>query len=181
MTAKTYTTLPSFPEIMIPIVKMLSQISSDCQFNFPSPTVQSRCRGLLDEVNASIARVVRRRMPVVQSFLLKPDTIKQYDPVFVENYVPGKDYNHDREKAEIKKLSKKVKKEKKGAIKELRRDTIFIAKEKERIQAFQDRKRARAVKAITTMLENEQRDTNIFDRISKKRKQQDMLQPEFAD
>ncbi len=62
----------------------------------------------------------------------------------------------------MKKLQRKVKKEKKGALRELRRDTEFIEHERLKqhgvVQAAKDKKR----KEVWRMLEEQQRDTNLL-------------------
>jgi nucleolar protein 14 len=52
----------------------------------------------------------------------RAEPIKQYNPRFEEDgFVQGRDYDPDRERAEMKKLRKQLKKETKGAARELRK------------------------------------------------------------
>lgn len=52
----------------------------------------------------------------------RAEPIKQYNPRFEEDgFVQGRDYDPDRERAEKKKLRKQLKKETKGAARELRK------------------------------------------------------------
>jgi len=71
----------------------------------------------------------------------QPEPIKQLNPKFEENYIKGLDYDPDRERAQMKKLKKRLKSEKSGAMRELRKDNYFLSavKEKERIKQEQER------------------------------------------
>lgn len=52
----------------------------------------------------------------------RAEPIKQYNPRFEEDgYVAGRNYDPDRERAEKKKLQRQLKKETKGAARELRK------------------------------------------------------------
>jgi nucleolar protein 14 len=57
------------------------------------------------------------------------------------SYIKGLDYDPDRERAQLKKLKKRLKSEQKGAVRELRKDNYFLTavKEKERIRQEQER------------------------------------------
>lgn len=66
----------------------------------------------------------------------KPLPIRMLNPKFEENYVKGRDYDPDRERAEKKKLKKRIKEEAKGAARELRKDNEFLSKAKEREKAL---------------------------------------------
>jgi nucleolar protein 14 len=60
----------------------------------------------------------------------KPVAIKTVLPKFQENYSLDKHYDPDRDRAEMRKLQSQLKKETKGAIRELRKDAQFLAREK---------------------------------------------------
>ena len=74
------------------------------------------------------------------------------------------------ERAEIKKLSKKLKREKKGALKELRKDTQFLAAQKQKDKDRQSKRSSEATKRVMTDLYNQQRDSNIWAREGKKKR-----------
>lgn len=68
----------------------------------------------------------------------KPIPIATYMPKFVENYSVSKRYDPDAERNATNKLKAMYKKERKGAIRELRKDNRFLAGEKAREQAATD-------------------------------------------
>lgn len=62
--------------------------------------------------------------------------------LYVGSYVKGRDYDPDRERAERKKMKKKVKAEAKGAVRELRKDNYFLLEVKERDKVRMEEEKA---------------------------------------
>lgn len=64
----------------------------------------------------------------------------QFTSIFY-SYIKGLDYDPDRERAQMKKLRKRVKSEMKGAKRELQKDNYFLSavKEKERMKRDEER------------------------------------------
>ena len=52
--------------------------------------------------------------------------------MFDENYIVRKDNDPDKERAELKRLKRKIKREQKAVARDLRRDALFIAQEQEK-------------------------------------------------
>ncbi|KAK3113357.1 nucleolar complex protein 14, partial [Teratosphaeriaceae sp. CCFEE 6253] len=76
----------------------------------------------------------------------RPQSIRTSIPKFEEGFNPDKHYDPDRERSEARKLRQEVRREKKGAVRELRRDGAFVAREglrekRERDEAFVRRER----------------------------------------
>ena len=57
------------------------------------------------------------------------------------SFVKGRDYDPDRERAELKKMKKLLKREAKGAARELRKDNYFLYEVKERDKALLEEER----------------------------------------
>lgn len=69
----------------------------------------------------------------------KPIPIPSYVPKFEgSHYTPGKHYDPDVERNNMAKLRKELKEEKKGAIRELRKDARFLSAERNRIKDEKD-------------------------------------------
>ena len=68
----------------------------------------------------------------------KPIPIATYIPKFDEGYNPNRKFDPDTERAEANKIRSLYKKEKKGAIRELRKDNKFLAGEEQKIKAVKD-------------------------------------------
>ena len=84
----------------------------------------------------------------------KPIPIASYAPRFEDDFAPGRHYDPDVERNNSKKVRALYKKERSGAIRELRKDNRFLAGEKAKEQAEKDRvygaKMRRAEGEITT-------------------------------
>jgi len=129
--------LSSFPEIFLPISSLLQEILD-----------KSEVPGLLRDIFLEVIDLIKKRSDEhhasrepLRMRKKKPEPIKQLNPKFEENYIKGLDYDPDRERAQMKKLKKRLKSEKSGAMRELRKDNYFLSavKEKERIKQEQER------------------------------------------
>ncbi|ORX48425.1 Nop14-like protein [Piromyces finnis] len=100
----------------------------------------------------------------------KPVAIASIVPKFEENYSVDKHYDKNRERAEYNKLKAQVQKEKKGALRELRKDNMFLARKRLQEIREKDREYKEKIKGIYGMLGNEQGEQNKYDRERKKRK-----------
>ncbi|KAF9162583.1 nucleolar complex protein 14 [Actinomortierella ambigua] len=100
----------------------------------------------------------------------KPVPIASYVPKFEEGYSMDKHYDPDTERAQLAKLQSQVRKEKKGAIRELRKDAAFIAREKLRVQREKDAVYNAKIKGIMSGLEVEQGEKNSEERMKKMQK-----------
>lgn len=112
-----------------------------------------------------------RRPLTLQSH--KPIPIPSYVPKFDAGYQPGRHFDPDSERNEAAKLKALVRKEKKGAIRELRKDARFIAGEKARIQRERDDEYRTKINRITAGLEQERSEEKRFERIKEKSKARD--------
>ena len=91
-----------------------------------------------------------QRAPVV--------AIKQFNPAFDDDFAPTISMDPDRERAEVQKLRRQTKKEKKGAMRELRKDGAFLAARRdEERRKTSDYLEARGKRALT-LLETQEHD-----------------------
>lgn len=100
--------------------------------------------------------------------------IRTFAPKFEENFNPDKkSYDIDRERQELNKMKAQIKKEKKLAIKDLRKHTKFVARQQigEKKQMYSDyhRKMANIVNSISTV---EGAEKNEYEREKKRRQKQ---------
>jgi nucleolar protein 14 len=100
----------------------------------------------------------------------KPIPIASIVPKFEENYSVDKHYDKNRERAEHNKLKAQVQKEKKGALRELRKDNMFLARKRLQEIKEKDREYKEKIKGIYGLLGNEQGEQNRMDRERKRRK-----------
>ncbi|XP_059648722.1 uncharacterized protein LOC132294765 [Cornus florida] len=128
----------SFPEIFLQISKLLLELAQ--QEHMPD-ALQDKIREVAQLIEKKTLELHKLRQPL-HIRKQKPVPIKLLNPKFEENYVKGRDYDPDRERAERKKLKKLVKREAKGAIRELRKDNYFLFEVKEKDKKRQEEERA---------------------------------------
>ena len=84
--------------------------------------VQQTQRQLVDASRQCLAS----RKPMVRRSATKAPEIRLLNPRFEEEYAAGKDFDPDRERAAAKHLRRQLQKEKRGAMRELRKDAVFL-------------------------------------------------------
>lgn len=102
----------------------------------------------------------------------KPLAIKTFIPKFEDGFDPEKHYDPDRERAEMAKLRAEHKKERKGAMRELRKDANFMAREKLRLKKEKDAAYEKKYKRLVAEIQGEEgHAANEYERERQKRKQ----------
>merc|ERR1712137_1508310 len=114
----------------------------------------------VEQIDSKINQDLKERRPLVFKDL-KPMPIRSLAPDFIENYVPGRDYDKNQERARVRALKKRVKAEKKGAMRELRKDSIFLENERMKKQLEDDKERKEKYNQIIHSLEIEQHHFNV--------------------
>ncbi|XP_010932890.2 uncharacterized protein [Elaeis guineensis] len=147
-----YEELSSFPEIFLPISALLHELLQKAK-------LPGMLRGNMEDIIDLIKKKTDEHHVLRQPLQMrkqKPVPIKLLNPKFEENFVKGRDYDPDRERAERKKMKKRLKSEKKGAVRELRKDNHFIFELKERDRMLEEEERAeRYGKAMAFLQEQE--------------------------
>ncbi|KAF5745765.1 nucleolar protein 14 isoform X1 [Tripterygium wilfordii] len=147
----TYEGFNSFPEIFLPF-SMLREVAG--QENMPE-ALQDKFKDVAQLIEKKVDEHHMLRQPL-QMRKKKPVPIKLVNPKFEENFVKGRDYDPDRERAERRKLRKLLKQEAKGAARELRKDNYFLFEVKERDKARLEEERAEKYgKALAFLQEQE--------------------------
>ncbi|ODV58763.1 snoRNA-binding rRNA-processing protein NOP14 [Ascoidea rubescens DSM 1968] len=154
----------AFIEIVEPFLPILKHLLK----NYPSVCDISK---LIEKINnLKKFALVDHKPLVLQSH--RPIGVATYAPKFEENYNPDKkSYDPNRDRQEIKKLNAQIKKEKKLALREIRRDTKTISREqiKEKKDKYSEyhSKMARLVNEINTVEGSER---NKYNKERKSRK-----------
>ncbi|KAH7363844.1 Nop14-like family protein-like protein [Rhexocercosporidium sp. MPI-PUGE-AT-0058] len=143
--ATTWTGKSAFAEVFGPALKITHHLASKkCRFKLSSNaqktliTLAQKLTRLLNE-----SRLGRRPLELHHH---KPLAIKTSIPKFEDNFNPERHYDPDRERTELAKLKKEHKRERKGAIRELRKDSRILAssslrEKKERDQAYEKKQK----------------------------------------
>lgn len=101
----------------------------------------------------------------------RPLAIKSHVPKFEDRFDPTKHYDPDRERADLAKLRAEHKRERKGALRELRKDANFMAREKLRAKKVRDEAYENKFRRIVAEIQGEEgRESNEYDREKKARK-----------
>lgn len=148
---------PAFTEIFTPVLRRLQS----------APETDQKALQRL-AVFISLARF-RRRPLLLHNH--RPLPIKSSIPKFEENFNPDRHYDPDKDRSEAAKLRKEYKREKKGAMRELRKDASFVARErlrekKEKDRAYEEKYR----KLVASVQAEEGREANEYEREKRRRK-----------
>ncbi|RDI89240.1 Multisite-specific tRNA:(cytosine-C(5))-methyltransferase [Venturia inaequalis] len=101
----------------------------------------------------------------------KPQPIKSAVPKFEESFNPDRHYDPDKERAETNKLQKDYKREKKGAMRELRKDGNFLAREKLREKKERDEAYEKKYKRLVAEIQGEEgHEKKVYERERSARK-----------
>ncbi|KAJ4341967.1 nucleolar complex protein 14 [Ascochyta clinopodiicola] len=153
--ADIWSSSPAFTEIFTPLLPALR-----------SAHLTSTTQNLLTRLNA--AKLARR--PQTLHFH-RPLPIPSRIPKFEESFDPTKHYDADRERADGAKLQKEYKRERKGAMRELRKDANFIARETLREKKEKDRAYEEKYKKLVAEIQGEEGyEKNVYEREKRKRK-----------
>jgi len=152
---KIYMNSVAFPDAFarfIPVLKLFHEYSL-------SKSLEEILHYVEDNINKTTNQIEKVRRPLTY-FTTAPAAIKQFNPKFDEHFSINKLHDPDKERAEIKKLTRKVKHETKGAMRELRKDAEFLTKEKDRKRRLEIAERDKKTKEIMNFLSEQQHDLN---------------------
>ncbi|KAF4458820.1 NOP14-nuclear and nucleolar with possible role in ribosome biogenesis [Fusarium albosuccineum] len=168
--ADTWTGKSAFLETFEQASSVLKHVNSKaCRAELP-PALNERVEKLQAKLERmlKVAQLSRRNLELHHH---RPLAIKTYVPKFEETFDPDKHYDPDRERAELAKLKKEHKKERKGAMRELRKDANFMAREKLRIKKAKDEAYEKKYKRLVAEIQSEEgREANAYEREKAARK-----------
>ncbi|KAJ5612622.1 hypothetical protein N7510_005816 [Penicillium lagena] len=153
----------AFTEIFTPARAVLQHLRQ-CFKNKSFAAARESTQSALDTLDSHLTSAKESRRPL---FLHnhKPLAIKSAIPKFEENFNPDKHYDPDRERAEANRLKAEYKRERKGALRELRKDASFVAREKLREKKERDAAYEHKYKRLVAEIQNEEgRAANDYER-----------------
>ena len=161
---------PSFLESFETVSRVLKHLASGpCRSECPlalNDMIDKACSKA--DRTLKVAELSRRTLELHHH---RPIAIKTYDPKWEDNFDPRKHYDPDKDRAEQAKLKAEIKREKKGALSELRKDARFLAREKLKIQKAKDEAYERKMKRTIAEIQTEGgREANEYEREAKARK-----------
>lgn len=168
--ADTWTGKEAFIETFDQVLDVSKHlIGQNCRPQLPKQLVE-RVEKLQTKLERMLrlAKISRRPLELHHH---RPLAIKTYIPKFEETFDPDKHYDPDRERAELAKLKAEHKKERKGAMRELRKDANFMAREKLRVKKAKDEAYEKKYKRLVAEIQSEEgREANEYEREKAARK-----------
>ncbi|KAL6240526.1 nucleolar complex protein 14 [Rhinocladiella similis] len=157
----------AFPELISPCIQALVHIvSHPSKLHKQSIALASTT---LQNLKSLQTAAIEARKPLLLHNH-RPLAIKSSIPAFIENYNPDRHYDPDRQRAELSKLKAEHKKERKGAMRELRKDANFMAREQLREKKEKDAAYDKKFKRLVAEIQGEEgREQKDYDREKKKR------------
>ncbi|KAJ8613694.1 hypothetical protein MRB53_036836 [Persea americana] len=157
--ADLWAALSAFVPIFTPLLDALTAHKS------PSAAAAAR------HLRVALAQA-RLRLRPLELHHHRPLPIRTSIPRFEDSFNPNKHYDPDKERTEQRKLKAEYKREKKGAIRELRKDAAFLAttklREKRERDAAYEKKQRRLIAEIQG---TEGREANEYEREKRRRKE----------
>ncbi|EAW15101.1 snoRNA-binding rRNA-processing protein NOP14 [Aspergillus clavatus NRRL 1] len=158
----------AFWEIFSPAQRVLRHVSKTCKGKLPL-AVQDNLQATLDQLDSHLARARLARRPLLLHHH-RPLAIKTAIPKFEETFNPDKHYDPNRERAELNRLKAEFKRERKGAMRELRKDANFVAREKLREKKERDAEYEKKYKRLVAEIQSEEgREANAYEKEKRKR------------
>ncbi|KAI8965965.1 Nop14-like protein [Daldinia sp. FL1419] len=168
--AELYSGKSAFFETFEPVKDVLVHLGGkSCKAKFP-PALNDQIekfRSRLDRM-LRLAHMARRPLELHHH---RPLPIKSAIPKFEDSFDPNKHYDPDRDRAELSKLKAEHKKERKGAMRELRKDANFMAREQLRVKKAKDAAYEKKYKRLVAEIQGEEgREANAYEREKQMRK-----------
>ena len=123
-----YSTSVALPELLGPLVYELRALRPHDSPSLPHDYL-IRHVDILETLIKSTESCAEDRVPL-RWRPIKKATVEALNPRFDMNYTIRKDRDSDRDRAKLKQLSRQLKREKKSALREIRRDADFIDQER---------------------------------------------------
>ncbi|KUJ22845.1 Nop14-like protein [Mollisia scopiformis] len=149
--ASTWTQKSAFTEVFGPALRIVQHLSGKNSRPKLSTDTQKSLTKLTQKLTLLLTQAHLSRRPL-ELHHHRPLAIKTFIPKFEESFNPERHYDPDKTRTETAKLKKEHKRERKGAIRELRKDANIMAiqslKEKKERDAAYEKKYKRLVAEI---------------------------------
>ncbi|KXJ95568.1 nucleolar protein 14 [Microdochium bolleyi] len=162
--AELWTGKSAFIETFTPAMRIVAHLGTkSCRAELPEAVNDA-----VEKLKTKLERMLRLAQMARRPLELhhhKPLAIKTAIPKFEDSFDPTKHYDPDRERAELAKLKKEHKRERKGALRELRKDANFMAREKLRVKKVKDAAYEKKYRRLVAEIQGEEgREANQYER-----------------
>uniref|UniRef100_M4C1W9 Nucleolar protein 14 n=1 Tax=Hyaloperonospora arabidopsidis (strain Emoy2) TaxID=559515 RepID=M4C1W9_HYAAE len=151
-----YALLPSFDELFYPLYLLLHALAKQLEMaKLPGNEVlSSKVHTVISMVHSRLDSCWQKREPLrLQRFA--PTVLPTFAPHFDENYTVRKDKMAPKDTVQLKQLQRQVKRARKGAARELRRDAEFLHREKQKEEQTRVEAKEEKQKEIRRWLEEQ--------------------------
>ncbi|KAJ1308377.1 hypothetical protein OPQ81_004083 [Rhizoctonia solani] len=163
--AQMYASLSGFIELFEPVKTVLEGLSLGKQ----SSELQKRHSSTLDALSRTLKHSLNARKPLkLQAH--KPIPIATYVPQFDAQYSGRRPHDPDHERAASAKLRAEYRKERKGALRELRKDNKFLAAERAKRQEEVDKSYKQRMARVVGEMHSERAEQKQMEREKKREK-----------
>ncbi|KAF8681461.1 Nop14-like protein [Rhizoctonia solani] len=163
--AQMYASLSGFVELFEPAKKVLEGLNLEKQ----SSELQKRHSSTLDAISRTLKHSLSARKPLkLQAH--KPIPIATYVPQFDAQYSGRRPHDPDHERAAAAKLRAEYRKERKGALRELRKDNKFLAAERAKRQEEVDAAYKQRMARVVGEMHSERAEQKQMEREKKREK-----------
>ncbi|KAK7745295.1 nucleolar complex protein 14 [Cytospora paraplurivora] len=167
--SETWSGKPAFYETFEPAHRVLKHLTSKSNRSHLPDALIHEAERVATHLSRALKVATLSRRPL-ELHHHRPLGIKSYIPKFEDSFDPDKHYDPDRERAELAKLRAEHKKERKGAMRELRKDANFLARERLRIKKEKDEAYEKKYKRLVSEIQGEEgHAANEYDREKKAR------------
>ncbi|KAH6650185.1 nucleolar protein 14 [Chaetomium tenue] len=153
--AETWHKLPAFHETFHPALLVLQHLTSKPTATHLPPALLTK----LTDTTTTLTRLLQlahlSRRPL-ELHHHRPLAIRSYIPKFEDAFDPTKHYDPDRDRAELAKLRAEHKRERKGALRELRKDAAFMQRENLRVKKERDAAYEKKYKRLVAEIQGEE-------------------------
>ncbi|KAL8953713.1 MAG: hypothetical protein Q9222_000458 [Ikaeria aurantiellina] len=160
----------AFNEIFTPVSACLSHLTSNPCASILGTPLKENAQQTQKHIQELHSQARKARKPLLLHNH-RPLPIKTSIPKFEESYNPDKHYDPDRDRAEMNKLKAEHKKERKGAMRELRKDANFIARESLREKKERDQQYEKKFRRLVAEIQGEEgREAKTYEREKRMRR-----------
>ncbi|KKZ63978.1 hypothetical protein EMCG_01732 [[Emmonsia] crescens] len=152
--ADLWSSKSAFYDIFSPANRVLEHLNKSLNNKSPS-ALSDQLQKTHDKLQTLLKQSDITRRPLLLHNH-RPLAIKTAIPKFEESFNPSRHYDPDRERAELNKLKAEHKRERKGAMRELRKDANFIARESLREKREKDAEYERKYRRLVAEIQGEE-------------------------
>ncbi|GAA5873930.1 hypothetical protein JCM3774_004043 [Rhodotorula dairenensis] len=163
-----YSGSDAFIELFTPIERVLRSVKVT---KIPS-ALATEVAATREALSRAITFAGQSRQPLFLQHH-KPIPLATYLPKFDEGFNPNRRFDPDSERAEASKLRALYRKEKKGAVRELRNDNRFLAVEEAKRKQEENQQYEKKISKIVSSLQDERAEEKAFERTKEKGKRRD--------